>query len=260
MEHRSAHVPLSQKMKINILTLLAIHWIAVVATEAAEVLLPKASFLPSQTNGPLARMTTNDATQLETLRRMADAGVAPAQFALGYILESGKLIPSDSIEALKWYRAAAIGGDASAQYALGQAYFDGIGLQQDRGEGVRWLKLAAARNVMEAQYAMAFALAKGLGIERDQAAAVQWYRKAAEQGMQEAQLALGRALATGDGAARDEFEACKWILISSQGAEDALTQVSPTLGRGLTSEQRLTVKRLALEFIPQPQRWTAPSL
>jgi TPR repeat protein len=111
---------------------------------------------------------------------------------------------------------------------------------------------------MEAQYAMAFALAKGLGIERDQALAIQWYRKAAEQGMQEAQLALGRALAAGDGVAREEFEACKWLLISSQGDEDALTQVSPTLGRGFTNEQRLTVKRLASEFIPKPQRWTAP--
>jgi TPR repeat protein len=258
MEYRSAHILLSQKVKVYILTLLAIHWIAVVATGATEVLLPKAPFLPSQTNGPLAQMTTDDATQLETLRRMADAGVAPAQFALGYILESGKLLPSDSVEALKWYRAAAIGGDASAQYALGRAYFDGISLPQDRVEGVRWLKLAAARNVMEAQYAMAFALAKGLGIERDQALAIQWYRKAAEQGMQEAQLALGRALAAGDGVAREEFEACKWLLISSQGDEDALTQVSPTLGRGFTNEQRLTVKRLASEFIPKPQRWTAP--
>ncbi|MEN9677131.1 MAG: hypothetical protein RIS76_3027, partial [Verrucomicrobiota bacterium] len=108
MEYRSAHILLSQKVKVYILTLLAIHWIAVVATGATEVLLPKAPFLPSQTNGPLAQMTTDDATQLETLRRMADAGVAPAQFALGYILESGKLLPSDSVEALKWYRAAAM--------------------------------------------------------------------------------------------------------------------------------------------------------
>ena len=65
-----------------------------------------------------------DTNALTSLISMAVAGSVDAQKLLGAMYASGKGVPNDNMEALKWYRKAADQGDADAQGALG-AYYKG---------------------------------------------------------------------------------------------------------------------------------------
>ena len=52
----------------------------------------------------------------------ADAGDAIAQFHLGSLYDTGKGVPYDLGEAMRWYRRAALQGDPSAQFNLAVLY------------------------------------------------------------------------------------------------------------------------------------------
>src|SRR5215831_15754248 len=62
------------------------------------------------------------ATALRLLRPLADQGNADAQRALAILFITGRGVPRDDAEAVKWLRKAAAQGDAIAQYLLGQAH------------------------------------------------------------------------------------------------------------------------------------------
>ncbi len=55
---------------------------------------------------------------------------------------SGRGVPQDDAEAVRWYRLAAEQGLALAQYSLGVRYASGQGVPQDHAEAVRWFRLA----------------------------------------------------------------------------------------------------------------------
>gem|GEM_PF-4257099 len=71
-----------------------------------------------------------------------DAG---AQFAMGRTYEEGQGVPSNFVEAMKWYRLAAEKGHVTAQYKLGLMYGQGRGAPRDLVEATRWMTLAASR-------------------------------------------------------------------------------------------------------------------
>jgi TPR repeat protein len=50
------------------------------------------------------------------LRRLAEQGDVLAQYNLGIVYDTGKGVPQDYTEAVRWYRLAAEQGHASAQY------------------------------------------------------------------------------------------------------------------------------------------------
>jgi TPR repeat protein len=80
----------------------------------------------------------------------ADAGVAAAQFQLGYCFETGQGTLSDLVLSVKWYTRAAMQGHALAQYRQGLAYSNGIGVSWDLAEACKWFILAAQQKVTEA--------------------------------------------------------------------------------------------------------------
>ncbi len=59
--------------------------------------------------------------------------------------DTGKGVPQDFAEAIKWYRKAADQGDALAQLLLGEMYTHGQGAPQDFMAAHVWCNLAAAR-------------------------------------------------------------------------------------------------------------------
>jgi hypothetical protein len=63
---------------------------------------------------------------------------------LGIMLESGKGVPRDYAEAVKWWRKEAEQGYADAMYYLGGMYNEGKGVPQDYVEAHKWYNLAAA--------------------------------------------------------------------------------------------------------------------
>ena len=58
----------------------------------------------------------------------AEQGHAGAQYNLGLRYATGRGVPEDDAEAVRWYRMAAEQGHAGAQYALGFMYATGRGV------------------------------------------------------------------------------------------------------------------------------------
>ena len=120
------------------------------------------------------------------------------------------------------YRRATAGNDAEAQYALGYLFETGEGVPQDLIEAVAWYLQAAEQGHAGAQNNLGLMHYAGRGVPQDHAAAVDWYRRAAEQGDSEAQFNLGLMHCYGHAVAQDYVEAHKWwSLAAAQGNESA---------------------------------------
>ena len=64
---------------------------------------------------------------------------------------TGRGVPQDDAEAMRWYRLAAEQGLAAAQGSLGVMYSTGYGVLQDSVSAHMWLNLAAAQSMGEAR-------------------------------------------------------------------------------------------------------------
>lgn len=99
-------------------------WVAARAAEDAKA-------------APQTESTSAAATWLQI---QAEAGLRPAQAALGQLLLSG----GDAGAAVPWLTRAAQAGAVEAQHQLGRLYVQGEGLQQDYVQAHKWLNVAAA--------------------------------------------------------------------------------------------------------------------
>ncbi|MBN2455468.1 MAG: trypsin-like peptidase domain-containing protein [Sedimentisphaerales bacterium] len=95
---------------------------------------------------PITKITTPEPNDLfRDLLLKAEAGNAKAQFNLGWMYDTGRGVPQDYNEAIKWYTKVAEQGDASAQCNLGNKYWNGQGVPEDYVEAYKWLNLSAAQ-------------------------------------------------------------------------------------------------------------------
>ena len=136
-------------------------------------------------------------------QRRAEQGNASAQINLGVMYATGRGVPQDDAEAVRWFRLAAEQGHDSAQYNLGFRYDAGEGVPQDAAEAARWFRLAAEQGHDSAQSRLGLKYATGEGVPQDYAEAVRWYRLAAEPDNASAQVSLGLKYATGEGVPQD---------------------------------------------------------
>ena len=96
--------------------------------------------------------------------------------------DTGRGVPEDDREAVRWYRLAADQGHVTAQFNLGVMHATGEGVPQDDREAVCWYRLAADQGDVDAQADLGFMYSTGRGVPQDDREAVRWYRLAAEQG------------------------------------------------------------------------------
>ena len=90
-------------------------------------------------------------------RPLADAGMAEAQYHLGWLYANGSGLLVDVPEAILWWERAAAAGNTDAEFAIGMAYLNGETrtLKKDFGRAVEWLARAAghasadAREILE---------------------------------------------------------------------------------------------------------------
>lgn len=94
-----------------------------------------------------------DKAKVAEVRTMATGGDALAQLDLGFMYESGRVVPQDDVEAVAWYRKAAGQGFANAQHSLGVCYTNGEGVPQDEVEAYKWFPLASAKGVESSKVA-----------------------------------------------------------------------------------------------------------
>jgi TPR repeat protein len=118
-------------------------------TMAPHYMVPWVTALAAQQ----AKDSTPDAAEAEGraaattwLQTQAEAGLRPAQAALGQLLLTG----GDASAASTWLAQAAATGDVEAQHQLGRLYIQGDGVQQDYVQAHKWLNVAAASGSSEA--------------------------------------------------------------------------------------------------------------
>jgi hypothetical protein len=141
--------------------------------------------------------------------------------------------PESEIEAL---RRAAEAGAPDAQYSLGMAYTTGRGVAPDLALAADWFAKAAEQGLPAAQHSFAVCHELGLGVPQDHAQAVIWHRRAAEQGHEASQLRLGLLL-SGDSLQEDvadHEEAVRWLSFAvDRGDPIAGWRLGSLLARGL---------------------------
>lgn len=131
-------------------------------------------------------------------------------------------------------RRVAEAGDPIAQASLGLRYYRGQGVRKDLEEAFRWTKQAAEQGEARAQSNLGLYYMNGEGVGRDPAQAARWWREAASQGLQQAQFNLGLLYETGRGVNADPQEAAKWYrLASEQGDQQAKSRLDGLVRRGL---------------------------
>jgi localization factor PodJL len=135
-----------------------------------------------------------DDSGLETLKRAADLGYAPAQLRLaGLYHEGGAGLGADPVEARAWARRAAEGGEPRAMHYYAMQLYDGEGGARNRVEALAWLKKAAEAGRVDSQYNVARLYEKGdEGVAANAAEAFKWYMIAARRGDQQALAAVQR--------------------------------------------------------------------
>jgi TPR repeat protein len=146
---------------------------------------------------------------MRLLRAPADAGYAPSQTMLAFILDRADVAD----EAARLYQAAAVQGDAEAHAALGSFYASGRGVAKDENQALAHFSKAADLGHAHAIGVVADAHLQGrLGsapVDASRSAAA--LRRAAEQGHLASAQALAEAYSVGRyGLTPDAAEAAAW--------------------------------------------------
>jgi len=122
------------------------------------------------------------------LSRPAPTGPSPeelaADMAKGLQYERGDNVPVDYIKARSWYQKAADAGYAPAEFALGVMDMAGRGASKDEKKAVEWFRRAAEHGMAEAQVQLGGDLLAGTGTadgKPDRVEALKWLLIGAEK-------------------------------------------------------------------------------
>jgi len=183
--------------------------------------------------------------------KLAETGLAEAQYSLGKLLETGGgPISKDYEKAAAWYKKAAAQGVAHAQNNLGLMLAQGRGVPRDPQRAAELWLAAAQQDHAIAQFNLALAYFRGEGLNEDKAKAEMWFRRAAELGLADAQYALGQIRRLGLTGTVDESEALNWYqLAAAQGHEKAASEAAELRAAGVTPK---AVAPLSPAATPQP--------
>lgn len=109
-------------------------------------------------------------------RKAAEAGYAPAQNRLAYLLDESE----ENEEAVKWYQRSAAQGDPEGEAGLARMYATGDGIEPNESEALRLYTLSAGKDYTPAIRIVATAYEKGeLGVRADYEVAREWLEKGA---------------------------------------------------------------------------------
>jgi len=130
-------------------------------------------------DGLAAAQRGDYATALQEWQPLAEQGNAAAQFNLGIMYATGRGVPENDAEAVKWYRKAAEQGNAAAQFNLGIKYDEGTGVPEDYVKAYMWLSLAKAQGQKQAAKGLDLlkTLMTGADISKAQALASEWWEE-----------------------------------------------------------------------------------
>ena len=158
----------------------------------------------------------------ETLRSLAAAGDAAAQYEAGLRYSEGHDVPRDPKQAVAYFEKAAAQGLAPAQYRLGSAYEKGVGVDRDPSLAMAWYSKAADAGNIRAMHNLAVMAAEGAAGKPDYAKAANWFQKASAFGVRDSQFNLAILYARGLGLEQSLAQSYTWFAIAAaEGDEDA---------------------------------------
>ena len=167
-------------------------------------------------NEAVRALARGDHSAVQTLKRAADQGYAPAQFHLGKLYEDGASgVKKNLVEARLWTERAAKAGDPSAMFNFGNY------------------------------------LAEGDGGAKDEKTALAWFRRAADAGVKDAQFDLGVMHQNGRGAPANAAEAYKWYLIAAADGDAGARGAAEALKSALSADAMGAAERSAAAYRAQ---------
>ena len=170
-----------------------------------------------------AAQSGNYAKAIQLWKPLAERGQSSAQYALGWLYESGQGTAQSYSQAAYWYRKAAEQGDLAAQYVLATMYEKGIGVPLNIKQAVQWYLKAANKGDAIAQFKLGTYFHTGEGITQNDRESFLWFSKAAHQGHINSQINLGKIYQEGRGVPQDYQLAIKWYKLAAEQG-DALAQ------------------------------------
>jgi pilus assembly protein CpaE len=122
------------------------------------------------------------AEAVQRLQRLADRGIAPAQYRLAKLYERGEHVEADLGEARQWTERAAAAGHVLAMHDLGVYYARAEGGGGNDAAAFRWFRQAAEYGVADSQYNLGVFYQQGRGVTESDVEALFWFMLAAAQG------------------------------------------------------------------------------
>jgi TPR repeat protein len=157
---------------------------------------------------------TDKAYAKELFREAVIAGSADAQYLLAYEYQTEK----NYAQAFPLYQDLALRGFVQSQKRLGVLYVEGHGVSQNTVEGIKWVKAAAAQGDPNAHLALGFIyLTDRPNSPRDIVQAAQWMQSSAYLGDPKAQDLLAVLYVKGEGVPKNLDMAMYWADKSRDG-------------------------------------------
>jgi localization factor PodJL len=139
------------------------------------------------------RVEAHDNTGVDSVRRAANLGYAPAEFYLAKLYEGGGAgLKKDIGQARAWTERAAEAGDQKAMHNMALYYFEGTGGPKNLSLAADWFHRAADLGLVDSQYNLARLYEEGFGVSQNPAEAYKWYLIAARSGDAESRSAAQR--------------------------------------------------------------------
>lgn len=180
--------------------------------------------------GTAAALEGDFETAFAEYKSVAENGDAEAQFLLSNMYFEGLGTAFNSVEGMRWLRAAAEQNLADAQFSLGILYSEGRYVEKNDVEAFNWsLKSAENGNLMSQFYVATFYM-QGRGTEVDQLLGVEWHLRAAENGLAESQNALSTIYKNGIGAEKDMNKSLDYLKAAAVSGHTGAIQRINALG------------------------------
>jgi len=128
---------------------------------------------------------------LTYFQRAAERFYPRAMLRLGSIYREGKLVPTDSQHANRWYLLCSKQGNSACAFNAGVMFDDGDGVPQNYENALRFFSFAAERGYAPAMNRLALLYLFGKGVTADPAKAVALFTEAAAKGSSSASYYLG---------------------------------------------------------------------
>ncbi|QFT56562.1 SEL1-like repeat protein [Microbulbifer sp. THAF38] len=177
----------------------------------------------------------------------------PAQFRMGVLNSTGKLVPTNHELAYGWYALCAKINNLECVTNLGYASAMGAGVEQDYHRAIKIYQYAAQQGSARASYNLGLLYQNGQGVEKDLHQARQYLTQAAEAGSTEAMNALGILYLNQSEGTQDYAEALAWFERASKhhsmyGLYNQGRMYEQGLGVNKDQEQALELYKIASEL------------